>query len=182
MKRLVCALAVWVCLVSAGTSHAGLAGFMSAKVSGTVQQSVPLDPSGQKIVTTKLSNAAIFDMFAVSPDDYELVMTFSGVGALELLPKSLLAKLPTIIVLEVEDPWFLVDTKSNQEHFGGGLSSPASSGLFHNFVGGTSGAIKFSGPGFPKAVSLTGEGASTSSESVVKLKVSTHGVFVQSGP
>ena len=65
-------------LLGTGTSSAGLNGFMSAKVSGTVQQSVPLDPSGQKIVTSKLSNQSIFEMFEYLGRDETLARLRAG--------------------------------------------------------------------------------------------------------
>jgi hypothetical protein len=180
MKGAVCVLVAAMTWMSASASHAGLAGFISVKVSGTIQQSEEL-PVGEKVVVTKLGNQTLFDEFAVSPDDYELVMAFTGLGVLELLPKSLGAKLPVIAVMNLEDTWFMVDTKSRQEKFGSGLSSPEGGGLFHNLVGGTNGSLKFDKQGFPSGVALSAVGSSQSSESLFKFKISSHGVFVQ-GP
>ncbi|HTO51773.1 MAG TPA: hypothetical protein VMR50_00185 [Myxococcota bacterium] len=179
MKCAIAAFVAAVCLLGAGTTQAGLAGFISVKVSGTIQVEQEL-PVGEKVAVTKLTNQTIFDEFAVSPDDYELVMTFTGPDVLELLPKSLGSKLPTITVMTLEDPTFILDTKSRQEKFGSGLSSPEGGGLFHELVGGTNGSLKFDKQGFPSGVSLSAVGSSQSSQSLFKLKISSHGVFVQS--
>ncbi|HTO06491.1 MAG TPA: hypothetical protein VMR86_05475 [Myxococcota bacterium] len=181
MKRLVGLLVAVVCLASASPSQAGLTGFLSVKVSGTIQQQVDL-PVGSKVGSAKLSNQTIFDDFGVSPDQYELVMSFAGPVVIELLPKSLLAKMPVIPVFTLENGVFLLDSKQNQERFSGGLTSPASAGLFQDLTGGASGILKFGSTGFPKAVSLTGEGSSFPSQSLFKLKVSSHGIFVQTTP
>ena len=179
MKRVVGLVVAAVCLSSASPSWAGLGGFLSAKVSGTVQQTIPV-PGGTKVVTTRLNNQVIFADAGVTTDQYELVLSNGALGTLELLPKSTLAKLPTIVIFTLTDGVQLIDTKSTQNHFGGGMSSPATGGLFQGLTGGMTGVVKFGTSGPAKAESLTGEGSSGASQSLFKLKVSTHGLFVQS--
>jgi hypothetical protein len=180
MKGAICVLAAVFCVLGASASQAGLAGFISVKVSGTIQQQQEL-PVGEKVAVSKLSNQTIFTEFGVSPDDYELVMTFNGLTVLEFLPKSMSSGLPTVPVMNFDNPWFLLDSKSNQDKFGSGLSSPEAGGLFHVLVGGTNGSLKFDKQGFPAGVSLEALASSQNSQSLFKFKVSSHGVFVQ-GP
>jgi hypothetical protein len=171
MKQLMGVVVGALCLLSAGPSWAGLGGFLSAKVSGTIQQSITV-PGGQKVVTTKLTNQVIFDDGHVSPDQYELVLSNGAAGTLELLPRNSMAKLPTIVVFTLTDGVFLLDTKSQQDRFGGGL--------FQGLTGGMTGVIQFHSPGPARSESLTAEGSSGSSGSIFKIKARTHGLFVQS--
>jgi hypothetical protein len=175
MKRLVSFFVAAVCLAGATESQAGLGDLFAVKVSGTIQQQGP----NETIITSRLDNQRIFDDAGVTPEQYELVLSFLGPNGIELLPKSSAAKLPTILVFSLDDLTFLFSQKPHQERFCSPISSPAASGPFQGLVGAMTGVIRFKA-GEQNSVSISGEGSSSVSGSLFRFKVSTHGFFVQS--
>lgn len=178
-------LAVLVGL-TASPSHAGGAmPQLKAKISGTVQTQIVLGPAEGKIAKTKLDNARVFEEFGVSPDLYALV--FDPSVGLVLVPKSSLAKLPTILVMELGGSASAVDTHSGSFAISAPVDNPdAMANLFENLAGEVQGVAKYRGT-FPPTeftkITLAGFARGHTSDgdfkALMKFKVTASGVFVQ---
>jgi hypothetical protein len=188
MKNLFsCSILVFLLAATASPSWAGTGPIFKAKVSGTVRTQLILGPSDGKIDSSSLNNSRIFDEFAVSPNDYELVTVLSGGLALVLLPKSASSGLPTITVFTMSSVSTVVDTHKNTFEAGGAVSSPATSGLFKDLTGELQGAVKFKGTfSSPTITKVAVDGhargnVGSASLSFLTIKLSTGALFVQ-GP
>jgi hypothetical protein len=187
MKSLQAILLGVLLLASASTSRAGTVGttLFKAKVSGTAQTQLVLGPTDGRIDTSPLNNARIFAEFGVSPDLYALVFEVGSTTVLELVPKSSMAKLPTIEVVKLgTGVGQVVDTHSRTLAIAGPIAAGTATNLFQGIAGEVTGAVKYDGA-FPptafKSLSLDVRAQSMDAglDAILKFKITTSGVFTQ---
>ncbi|HTO53485.1 MAG TPA: hypothetical protein VMR50_08880 [Myxococcota bacterium] len=171
----------------ASFAQAGSPMMFKAKISGTVLVQLSNSPTDGQIVKTKLDNKRVFQEFGVSDSDYELVWSFDGNAGLELVAKSLFAKLPVISVLPIGDVDPIVDTHTRTFALIDNLEDGGALGnLFEGITGGLTGTVKYRGdvmsPEISK-ISLTvvatgnNPAGTTSHLALINAKISTSGLF-----
>jgi hypothetical protein len=181
MKILLAALASLL-LIIAPSAHAQET-YTKATVTGTVQTELVISNTDGRIHTAPLNAKRIYQEFAVSPQDYELVLgTSSG---LILLPRHAGASLPTLTIFGFGDQDILVNTKAKLFELEAAIKPGDNTNLFQNLAGEMLGIGLYSGPNFSFrniAFTITARGNSSISghpEALLKFKVTAGAPFTQ---
>ena len=141
MKQLITLL---LCTFVASTALAGDGLRYLANVSGTAFEQISVD-STQRIKSSPVNTARVFEEFGVSPNDYALVLDINSGNMVTLVPKSAGSGLPIIPVMQRESVRTISNSKADAHMFESPIGNSASSaGIFTGLRGTMLGSLKFS--------------------------------------
>jgi hypothetical protein len=169
-------------------TNAGAIPLQKITLTGSVEIQETQSVTVARARVTPLNPNRIFEEFAVSKNDYELVLDINGSGVVELVPKSASSPLPILQVFALTGNEAILDTKLVFGDLYANLSSTALGNLFEGLVGTVTGRDFFKGTIATttfKKFTISGvalgknQNAVGNTVALIKFKVVTTGGFTQ---